>query len=122
MGDKYAWKSGLADQMQMFLTLKRMSGFTYEREGKLMEKFDQYCCETEFPGQALTRELVDGFCYGIDYEKATTRYNKEKLLIGFAKYLCGNGYESYICPKISAPRKKVFEPYIFSEVELNRVF
>ena len=122
MGNKYSWKSGLADQMQMFLKLKRMSGFTYEREGRLMEMFDQYCCETGFSGQALTRELVNGFCYGIDYEKDTTRYNKEKLLSSFAEYLCRNGCESYICPKISAPRKKAFEPYIFSEAELNRFF
>jgi integrase/recombinase XerD len=122
MRNKYAWNSGLAGQMQKFLTLKRMSGFKYEPEERLMEKFDQFCYETGFSGQALTREVVDGFCYGIHYEKGRTRYNKEKLLHGFAEYLSSNGFESYICPKKSAPRKKTFEPYIYTEDELNRFF
>lgn len=122
MRDKYTWTSCLADKMQKFLALKRMSGFKYEPEGRLMEMFDKYCFETEFSGSALTRELVDGFCYGTYYEKDVTLYKKEILLSGFAEYLCRNGYESYICPKISMPRKKTFEPYIFSETELNRFF
>lgn len=45
-----------------------------------------------------------------------------QLVSGFAEYLCRNGYESYICPKISMPRKKTFEPYIFTETELNQFF
>jgi len=118
----YKWKSCLADQMQTFLTLKRMAGFKYEREGRLMEKFDEYCYDTGFTGNTLTFDLVNGFCYGVYYEKAATRYNKEKLLSGFAEYLCTNGYESYICPKISAPKRHPFEPYIFSEEELRRFF
>ena len=122
MGSKYKWKSSLAKEMQMFLKLKRMSGFKYEQEAKLLEVFDKYCCETGVFAKALTRKLVDGFCYGIYYEKDTTRYNKEKLLSGFGKYLCQNGYKSYICPKISAPKKRTFKPYIYSEEELDRFF
>ncbi len=69
MESNYRWKSSLAEQMQMFLKLKRMSGFKYEREARLLEMFDKYCCEIGFTGKALTRKVVDGFCYGIYYEK-----------------------------------------------------
>jgi integrase len=117
----YEWKSCLAGHMQMFLTLKRMSGLKYEPQGRLMEKFDEYCCHAGFTGSALSFELVDGFCHGVYYEKATTRYNKEKLLSGFAEYLCANGLESYICPKI-LPKKHQAGPYIYSEEELGRFF
>jgi len=122
MRNKYAWNSRLTAQMQMFLTWKRMSGLKYEQQERLLEKFDRYCCETGFSGQILTRELVDGFCYGIDYEKDITRYSKEKLLHSFAAYLSSHGYDAYICPIISAPRKKTFDPYIYSEAELGRLF
>jgi integrase/recombinase XerD len=119
---KYRWKSSLAVQMQMFLKLKKMSGFKYEQQSKLMESFDSYCTKTGFLGKALTRRLADGFCYGIYYERDSTRYDKERLLREFGKYLCQNGHKSYICPKISGPKKRVFEPYIYSEEELDRFF
>ena len=122
MKSKYRYKSSPADQMQLFLKLKKMSGFKYEQQSKLMETFDRYCTKTGFFGRALTRRLVDDFCYGIYYEKDSTRYDKEKLLSGFGKFLCQNGYNSYICSKISASKKSTFKPYIYSEEELGRFF
>ena len=118
----YEWKSGLAEQMQTFLALKKMTGLKYERQTRLMEKLDEYCYDTGFTGNALTFELVNSFCYGVYYEKAFSRYNKAKLLKGFAEYLCENGYESYICPKISVPKRRLYEPYIFSKEELRHFF
>jgi len=122
MKNMYEWKSCLANQMQMFLKLKRMAGFKYESEGRLMEMFDEYCFRIGFSGNSLTHELVDGFCYGIYYEKGSTRYNKERLLSNFGEFLCNNGYKSYICPKKSVPKKKSFDPYIYSEKELGSFF
>jgi integrase/recombinase XerD len=118
----YEWKSGLAEQMQRFLTLKKITGLKYERQTRLMEKLDEYCYEIGFNGNALTFELVSSFCYGVNYEKAFSRYNKSKLLRGFAEYLCENGYGAYICPKTSIPKRPPYEPYIFSKEELSRFF
>ena len=61
--NNYEWKSCLADHMQTFLLLKRMAGFKYKNEGRLMEKFDQYCYDTGFTGNALNFELVNDFCW-----------------------------------------------------------
>lgn len=118
----YIWKSTLADQMQEYLVLKRMTGFKYKGQGRMMEVFDQYCYDTGFNGDRLNIELVDGFCYGISYEKASTRYEKEKLLSGLAEYLCTMGFPSYICPKKSSPKINQYTPYIFSENELSKLF
>lgn len=118
----YEWRSGLAEPMQTFLALKRMAGLKYGHQTRLMEKLDEYCYDTGFTGNALTFELVSGFCYGVYYEKATTRYRKEKLLSGFAEYLCENEYQSYICPKASVPKRPPYEPYIFSMEELRCLF
>ncbi|MDR0573435.1 MAG: tyrosine-type recombinase/integrase [Tannerella sp.] len=118
----YIWKSKLAAKMQEYLMMKRMSGFKYETEARMMEMFDQYCFDTGFNGNGLNDELVNNFCYGIHYEKASTRYKKEKLLRGLAEYLCNVGYASYICPVKSAPPKQTCIPYIFSEKELSLFF
>jgi integrase/recombinase XerD len=120
--NNYIWKSSLADHMQEYLVLKRMAGLKYKGQSRMMEMFDQYCYDIGFNGDRLNTELVNGFCYGVYYEKASTRYNKEKLLSGLAEYLCLIGYPSYICPRKSAPKKHSFTPYIFSKEELCKFF
>jgi integrase/recombinase XerD len=120
--NNFVWKSSLADHMQEYLVLKRMAGFKYQREGRLMEMFDQYCFDIGFSGDRLSIDLVNGFCYGVYYEKASTRYQKEKLLSGLAEHLCAIGFPSYICPRKSANKKPPYVPYIFSEKELRCLF
>lgn len=120
--NNYIWKSKLATQMQEYLVMKRISGFKYDTEGRMMEIFDQYCYDINFNGEQLNAELVNNFCYGISYEKASTRYRKEKLLSGLAEHLCTIGYPSYICPRKSVPKRCTYTPYIFSEEELGNFF
>ncbi len=120
--NKYVWKSKLADQMQEFLMLKRMAGFKYKTQGRMMEMFDQYCYDIDFNSNQLNPELVNGFCYGTYYEKPSTRHTKEKLLSGLGEYLCTIGHESYICARKSTPKKHLYTPHIFSEDELGKFF
>ena len=120
--NNYRWKSSLADHMQECLVLMRMAGFKYDKEGRIMEMLDQYCYDIGFNGDRLNAELVNGFCYGVYYEKASTRYQKEKLLSRLAEHLCTIGRPSYICPRKSGPKKCTYIPYIFSEEELGNLF
>lgn len=57
--NKYQWKSPLGEKMQEFLTIKRMTGFKYEREGRLLEKFDEYCFANSYDSK--TKELLTGY-------------------------------------------------------------
>lgn len=120
--NKHEWITPLGMKMQEYLTIMRTSGFKYEPQGRLLERFDDYCALQGYSKTFLTHEIVEGFCYGIYYEKMSTRYCKEKLLRNFGKYLCGCGIESYVCPVKSAPRRSNFTPYIFTESELFRLF
>jgi len=122
MKSRYRYKSSLADKMQMYLRLKKMSGFKYGKQTKLMEAFDRYCMETGFLGKALTHKLARGFIYGFYYEREQRRYEKALLLNDFGKFLCQNGHKSYICPKISVPARTASGPCIYSEDELGRLF
>jgi integrase len=116
----YEWKSPLNKRIKEFLTIKRMAGFKYERQGRLLEKFDDYCFSNNY--SSLCREAVEGFCYGTYYEKERTRYEKEKILKGLAEYLCTRGDDAYICPIKSTPKKSAFVPYIYTEEELRNFF
>jgi integrase/recombinase XerD len=119
---QHEWTTALGGKMKEFLEFKRLSGFKYEREGRLLERFDDYCAAKQFSKAALTREIAECFVYGAYYEKPDTRYAKERLLRYFGKYLYERDGESYVCPQKSEPKKRGFTPYIFTESELYRFF
>ena len=108
--------------MEMFLGFKKMSGFKYEKQAKLMEAFDRYCIETGFSGGHLTIKLAHGFLYGFHYEREKRRYEKALLLNDFGKFLFQSDHKSYICPKMPVPVRTPSGPYIYSEDELGRLF
>jgi len=51
--NNYIWKSKLAPHLQEYLSLKRMAGLKYEWQGRLLEKFDEYCYNTGFDAVGL---------------------------------------------------------------------
>jgi integrase/recombinase XerD len=123
MKNEYQWKSGFAEFINAFLNEMHMIGFKYKSQARWLERFDDYCNSNGYKGNDLSKELVKAFCYGIDYEKKSTHYAKERIMCNFAEFLQKQGLVAYACLKISSPSKRSsFVPYIFSEEELKRVF
>ncbi len=113
--------SRLAGDLHAFLQEIRLAGFQYRREDRILEKFDAYCAAQGEGSHGLTRPLVDGFCYGIAYEKPSTQYAKERVLRRFGTFLARRGQEAYICP-VSARPRNAYQPYIFTIEELRPLF
>lgn len=123
MKNEYQFKSQFAEFIKSFLLEMHMVGFKYKSQGRWLERFDDYCYSNRYVEDNLTKELVEAFCYGVDYEKKSTHYTKEKIMFSFAEFLQKQGLVAYACLKISSPRKRSsFVPYIFSEQELKRIF
>ncbi len=123
MKNKYKWESDFAKYIKEFLNEMHMVGFKYKSQERLLERFDDYCYSNGYIGAHLSKEMVETFCYGIDYEKDSTHYAKERIMCSFAEFLQKNGLVAYICLKKSATSKRSsFVPYIFSEEELKRIF
>lgn len=123
MKSEYQLKSQFAEFIKLFLLEMHMVGFKYKSQGRWLERFDDYCYSNGYVEDNLSKELVEAFCYGVDYEKKSTHYTKEKIMFSFAKFLQRQGLVAYACLKISSPRKQSsFVPYIFSEQELKRIF
>lgn len=97
-----------------------MTGFRYADEHRILERLDAYCHELAEP--VLTQPLVEGFCYGISYEKPSTHYKKERVLRRLGTFMCRQGYTAYVCPVTSIPKRRAFVPHIFSGDELLRLF
>ncbi|PSR22678.1 MAG: integrase [Sulfobacillus acidophilus] len=113
--------SSLAGDLRAFLQEIRLAGYQYRREDRILEKFDAYCVAHGEGSRVLTRPLVDGFCYGIAYEKPSTPYAKERVLRRFGTFLARQGQESYILP-VSARPRSAYQPYIFTIEELRQLF
>ena len=123
MKESYQYKSDIQELLQCYLTEKQMSGFKFEKQGRELQRFDDYCYRNGYRGVKLTKPMTDRFIYGTIYEKSSTHYNKEILLNSLAEFLIRQGYAVYVPPIKSAPKRRCAHiPYIFSKDELKRFF
>lgn len=119
----YQWKSDMKDLLQCYLAEKKMAGFKFEKQGRELERFDDYYYRNGYTGVKLTKQMTERFIYSTSYEKQSTHYKKEILLNSFSEYLIQQGYSVYVPPIKSAPAKRCSHiPYIFSEEELRQFF
>ena len=120
---KYQYKSDMGELLKCYLEEKKMTGFKFEKQGRELERFDDYYCRNGYRGVKLTKPMAEAFIYGISYEKPSTHYKKEILLNGFAEFLIRQGHQAYIPPIKSARVKRCAHiPYIFSKDELKQFF
>ena len=121
--NSYQYKSDIAELLQYYLTQKQMTGFKFEKQGRELQRFDDYYYRNGYTGVKLTKSMTERFIYGTIYEKSSTHYKKEVLLNSLAEFLIRQGYAVYIPPIKSAPKKRCSHiPYIFSKEELRRFF
>jgi len=115
--------SDLSGMMDSFLNEKRMTGYKYSNQEKLLIRFDNYFDRNGYTGIRITKSMVDDFIYS-PQEQPSTHYFKECLLRDFALFLIRQGYrEVYVAKTKSAPVKKCSHiPYIFTEKEMRHIF
>jgi integrase len=119
----YQYKSDIAELLQSYLTEKKMTGFKFKKQGRELERFDDYYYRNGYTGVKLTKSMTDRFIYGTSYEKRSTHYKKEILLNSFAEFLIRQGHQVYIPQIKSAQERRCSHiPYIFSKEELKRFF
>ena len=116
-------RSSLSDMMVSFLNEKRMTGYKYANQEKILVRFDSYFDRNGYTGIRITKSMVDDFVYS-SLEQPSTHYLKERLLRDFALFLVRHGYqEVYVAQIKSAPIKKCSHiPYIFTEEEMRHIF
>ncbi len=123
MTEIFQWHSDLSGMMASFLNEKRMTGYKYGNQEKLLIRFDNYFDRNGYTGVRITKSMVDNFIYS-PQELPSTHYLKERLLRDFALFLIRQGHrEVYVAKTKSAPPKKCSHiPYIFTEKEMKYIF
>lgn len=112
------FSSNFKEKMRTYCDWRKSIGYSNDHEKHLLN-FDAYCSEFHPHVSSLTSSLVTGW---IKYEIISNRRcieNKCSAIRSFARYL---GSDAYILKENYIHYKRNFNPYIFTDGELARLF
>lgn len=115
-----SFSSSLASWMEKLVVFKRSLGLKYVNERKFLLQFDQYLVTENLTGDALTREMVDGYAAGLEGNSSKTRANKLSVVNILAQYMAGHGGIAH--QEIPSVKVVSLPPYVFSRDEILRFF
>ena len=115
------WKlhSPLADEMQNFIHLRRLSGTDYQSQAQLLGYFDRFLLDQQINGPPLTREITDDYLLGLSHLAPRTRSNRFCVVRQLCHYLARNDPRGYVPePLRTIPSQGAHPPYIYSPSEI----
>jgi len=105
-----------------FIAYKKMLGYKYETEARIMVTFKAYSIERLQNGiVSLDERFMEGWCMPHINESRKSQSNRVSLLKQFAIYLNNKGYCVYVPKSIYNVENKEFIPYIFTDEEIMRI-
>lgn len=118
----YNYKSGLADQINAFVSEKRALGNKYEKDAKVFWEFDRFLLKEGITTPTLPEDTVLKWIELRPNEKRGNQRWRLNFTKRFVQHLRLNGYDAYF-PDISIPSmdETSFVPYIFTNSELARL-
>lgn len=118
---KYYLKSIYAPYIEEFTSLKRDLGYKYKTGSTILAAFDRFVIENGFKEVGITQDIVCKWQTSSSNDSPVSRYMKVQILADFSSFLCKKGICSYI-PRLLPYVKSSFTPYIYSHVEMKRIF
>ena len=87
----------------------------------VLRSIDKYLCSVNYDLDYINRDAYDGWSASIEGLDIKTIYENKKTAIGFCRYMCELGHDSYIAP-MPKWRQPDYIPFIYSEEELAAIF
>jgi len=116
------WKlhSCLADEIQNFINLRRLSGTDYQSQAQLLGYFDRFLFEQQISGPPLTREITDDYLLGLSHLAPRSRSNRFCVVRQLCQYLARNDPCGYVPEPLKViPSQGAHPPYIYSPSEIQ---
>ncbi len=110
--------SSLARQMIDFVTFKRMQGYDYIADARLLGYFDAFLVGEDYHLQLLTRQIVERYIAAGSHLKPRTRIGRLATVRGFTFHLNTLQPESYVLREypFRVPREIRF--YLYSPADI----
>ena len=111
----FTFRSPLACWMAKFIQEKRILGWRYETEYKVLCRLDRHLCEIKLDSEQLPREVVECWAAAAPHEKPESQAVRLRTVRQFTKYLARHGVPAYSPPERSrrSPCRN-HTPYIFT--------
>jgi len=112
--------SGLAEKIQSFIELRRLSGTDYESQARLLGYFDCFLVEHGVTECRITREITDAYQRTFSHLHPRTRQNRLSVVRQFCEYLARTDPRCYVPERLRAVRSEEARPrYIYSTAEVQ---
>lgn len=112
--------SFLSKQIGRFIELRRLSGTDYSSQARLLGYFDHFLTE-QYPNELFViRQITDHYMNSLSHLCQRTRSNRFCVVRQLCKYIAQTGTCCYVPESMrQIPASKVFNPYIFSKLEIE---
>ena len=89
----FAFLSSMAQRLESFVTLRRLSGTDYQSQTRLLVYFDNFLAKEHFDEPCLNRKIVQRYLSTLSHLHPRTRYNRFSVVKQFCHYLSRFGFE-----------------------------
>jgi site-specific recombinase XerD len=112
--------SCLADKIQNFIHLRRLSGTDYQSQAQLLGYFDRFLFEQRISGPFLNRQITDNYLSGLSHLAPRSRSNRFCVVRQLCAYLARSDPSSYVPEPLRViPSQGAHPPYIYSPSEIQ---
>lgn len=105
-----------------FIEYKRVQGYKYYSEAKVLSRFCRFAEAYDLAVPALTRKLVDDWTSPRDGEAKKSRMHRISMVNQFGKYLEQTGHEVCVLHTSCSWSTSPFTPYIFTHEEIEKLW
>ena len=112
--------SCLADKMQCFIELRRLSGTDYRSQTQLLGYFDRFLVEQGVTESRITREITDAYQQSLSHLRPRTRENRLCVVRQFCEYLTRTDPQCYVPERLRSIRsEEAHARHIYSTTEVQ---
>jgi len=116
------WKlrSSLANEIQNFIHLRRLSGTDYQSQAQLLGYLDRFLFEQQISGLPLMREVTDDYLRSLSHLAPRSRSNRFCVARQLCQYLARNDPRGYVPEPLRViPSQGAHSPYIYSPSQIQ---
>ena len=110
----FAFCSNMAQRLERFVALRRLSGTDYQSQTRLLVYFDNFLAKEHFNEPCLNREIVQHYLSTLSHLHPRTQYNRFSVISQFCRYLSRFEPFCYMPEPIGSAKSETSRiPYIF---------
>ena len=115
-------RSCLAEKMQCFIDLRRLSGTDYQSQAQLLGYFDRFLVEQRVTEPRITREITDAYQQSLSRLCRRNQENHLGVVRQFCEYLSRTDPRCYIPEPLRRIRwEEARPPHIYSPTEVQAI-